>query len=200
MLKTLPLCVCAAALAVAGCGKSASDNNTAPAQSAQAKDAAGTKTIADSVDHNGKFFAAAKAVGLDATLAGPGPYTVLVPSDDAFAKAEGDELKNVTDPKNRAQITRILTYHILPGVILSDDISKAIENGNGKAVLATMGGETLTATKDGGNIVLTGGNGSKATVSKADIKASNGVIHDIDSVLMPPAASSGAGEQPQPGK
>ena len=70
----------------------------------------------------------------------------------------------------------------------------------GKAVLATMGGETLTATKDGGNIVLTGGDGSKATVTKADIKATNGVIYDIDSVLMPPKTSAGAGEQPQQGK
>jgi uncharacterized surface protein with fasciclin (FAS1) repeats len=200
MLKTLPLCVCAAALAVAGCGKAGSDNGAAPQQSSQAKDAAGDKTIADSIDHNGKFFAAAKSVGLDATLAGPGPYTVLVPSDDAFDKSESAELKNAADPKNRAQITRILTYHILPGVILSDDISKAIENGQGKAVLATMGGETLTATKDGGNIVLTGGDGSKATVAKADIKASNGVIHDIDAVLMPPKAGPGSEQPQQPGK
>jgi len=196
MLKTLPLCVCAAALALGACGKSAS-SNTAPQQSSEAKQAAGDKTIAASLDQKGKFFAAAKAVGLDATLAGPGPYTVLVPSDDALGKAEGDALKAPTDPKNRAQITRILTYHILPGVILSDDISKAIENGKGKAVLATMGGETLTATKDGGNIVLTGGNGSKATVTQADIKASNGVVHDIDAVLMPPATAANNGQPPQ---
>jgi len=193
MLKTLPLCLCAAALALGACGKSNS-NNAAPQQSSQAKEAAGDKTIAASLDQRGKFFAAAKAVGLDATLAGPGPYTVLVPSDDAFGKAEGDALKNPTDPKNRAQITRILTYHVLPGVILSDDISKAIENGKGKAVLATMGGETLTAAKDGGNIVLTGGNGSKATITQADIKASNGVVHDIDAVLIPPATAANAGE------
>ncbi|MGN6155220.1 MAG: fasciclin domain-containing protein [Sphingomicrobium sp.] len=198
MLKSLPLCVCAAALALGACGKSTS-NNTAPQQSSAAKEAAGDKTIAASVDQNGKFFQAAKAVGLDATLAGPGPYTVLVPSDDAFGKATGDALKNPADPKNRAEITRVLTYHILPGVILSDDISKAIENGKGKAVLATMGGETLTATKDGGNIVLTGGDGSKATVTQADIKATNGVIHDIDAVLTPPAAAAG-NAQPKPGK
>jgi uncharacterized surface protein with fasciclin (FAS1) repeats len=195
MLKALPLCLCAAALALGACGKSNS-NNGAPQQSSQAKEAAGDKTIAASLDQNGKFFQAAKAVGLDATLAGPGPYTVLVPSDDAFGKAAGDALKSPADPKNRAEITRILTYHILPGVILSDDISKAIENGKGKAVLATMGGETLTATKDGGNIVLAGGNGSKATVTQADIKASNGVVHDIDAVLTPPIGAAGNG-QPQ---
>jgi uncharacterized surface protein with fasciclin (FAS1) repeats len=195
MLKTLPLCLCAAALALGACGKSNSSSMT-PQQSSEAKQAAGDKTIAASLDQNGKFFQAAKAVGLDATLAGPGPYTVLVPSDDAFGKAAGDALKSPADPKNRAEITRILTYHILPGVILSDDISKAIENGKGKAVLATMGGETLTATKDGGNIVLAGGNGSKATVTQADIKASNGVVHDIDAVLTPPIGAAGNG-QPQ---
>ena len=196
MLKTLPLCVCAAALALGACGKSAS-SNTAPQQSSEAKQAAGDKTIAASLDQKGKFFAAAKAVGLDATLAGPGPYTVLVPSDDAFGKAEGDALKSPTDPKNRAQITRILTYHILPGVILADDIGTAIDNGKGKAVLATMGGETLTATKDGGKILLTSGDGAKATVTQADEKHSNGVVHHIDAVLVPPKPGDGAGSAQQ---
>lgn len=198
MLKTLPLCLCAATLALAACNQSGDTNNgAAPEQSGEATKAAGDKTIAASIDQNGKFFQAAKAVGLDATLAGPGPYTVLVPSDDAFNKAAGDALKNPTDPKNRAEITRILTYHILPGVILADDIGSAIDNGKGKAVLATMGGQTLTATKEGGKIVLTGGDGSKATVTQPDIKATNGVVHDIDSVLMPPAASSSAAPQQQ---
>ncbi len=200
MLKSLPLCVCAAALALAACNNQSDSNSAAPAQSSAAKEAAGDKTIAQTIDQNGKFYQAAKAVGLDATLAGPGPYTVLVPSDDAFNTAAGDALKNPSDPKNRQEITRILTYHILPGVILSDDISKAIDNGNGKAVLPTMGGETVTATKNGGNIVLTGADGSKATVTQADIKASNGVIHDVDSVLMPPkqsAADSGKQKQGQ---
>ena len=198
MLKTLPLCLCAATLALGACNQSGDTNNgAAPVQSGEAAKAAGDKTIAASIDQNGKFFQAAKAVGLDATLAGPGPYTVLVPSDDAFNKAAGDALKNSTDPKNRAEITRILTYHILPGVILADDISSAIDNGKGKAVLATMGGQTLTATKEGGKIILTGGDGSKATVTQPDMKATNGVVHDIDSVLMPPAASGSAAPQQQ---
>lgn len=196
MLKTVPLCICAAALALGACNKSDStNNNAAPVQSGEATKAAGDKTLAASVDQNGKFFQAAKAVGLDATLAGPGPYTVLVPSDDAFNAAAGDALKNPADPKNRAEITRILTYHILPGVILADDMASAIDNGKGKAVLATMGGQTLTATKDGGKIVLTGGDGSKATVTQADIKATNGVIHDVDAVLNPPKADTSGPKQ-----
>ncbi len=195
MLKTLPLCLCAAALSLAGCNQSAGGNNSASAQPADGSDSAGKETIAATIDHNGKFYQAAKAVGLDATLDGPGPYTVLVPSDDAFNQAEGDALKNPSDPKNRAEITRILTYHILPGVILSDDISKAIDNGDGKATLATMGGETLTATNDGGKIVFTGGGTSKATVTGGDVKASNGVVHHIDSLLVPPKAASSGQQQ-----
>jgi uncharacterized surface protein with fasciclin (FAS1) repeats len=197
MLKTLPLCLCSAALLLAGCNQSANtDNNgAAPAQTSEASKAAGDKTIAASVDQNGKFFQAAKAVGLDATLAGPGPYTVLVPSDDAFSKAEGDALKDPANPQNRAEITRILTYHILPGVMLADDISKAIDNGKGKAVITTMGGQDVNATKDGGNIVFTDSSGGKATVTQADIKASNGVIHDVDGVLTPGKGGAGTAQQ-----
>ena len=198
MLKSLPLCLSAAVLALGACSQSGS-NNTAPAPSSAAKDAAGDKTIGASLDQNGKFFQAAKAVGLDATLAGPGPYTVLVPSDQAFTAAEGDALKDAANPQNRAEITRILTYHILPGVILADDIGTAIDNGKGKAVLATMGGETLTATKEGGKILLTSGDGAKATVTQADEKHSNGVVHHIDAVLVPPKPGDGA-DSAQQGK
>ena len=191
MLKTLPLCLCAAALALSGCGGGSSANKS---ESGQAASDAGSKTVSESLDQNGKFFQAAKAVGLDSTLAGTGPYTVLVPSDEAFGKLQSGALANPADPQNRAQITRILTYHILPGVILSDDIAKAIDNGDGKAVLATMGGETVTASKSGDSIVLTDGGGGKATITKADIKASNGVIHDVDAVLTPPSGGAAGNE------
>jgi len=197
MLKTVSLCLGAAVLALGGCNQSASNNSDAT-QPEAAQKAAGDTTIAASLDQNGKFFQAAKAVGLDATLAGPGPYTVLVPTDDAFAKVKSDALANPTDAKNRAEITRILTYHILPGVMLADDIGKAVDNGKGKAILATMGGEMLTATKEGGKIVLTDSGGAKATITQADEKHSNGVVHHIDSVLTPPAPGSDA-EKPQQG-
>jgi len=192
MLKTpLSLCLCAAAaLALAACGREDS-NNVAASQPAEAGEAAGDQTIAASLDQNGRFFQAAKAVGLDATLAGPGPYTVLVPSDDAFGKVQGGALSDPANPQNRAEITRIITYHILPGVILAEDIGTAIDNGNGKAVLATMGGETLTATKEGDRIVLTDSGGGKAAVIRADQKQSNGVVHQIDGVLAPPAPGEG---------
>lgn len=197
MLKTLPLYLSAAALALAGCGQATDSNNAASTQTGEAQDAAGDQTIAASLNQNGRFFQAAKAVGLDATLAGPGPYTVLVASDEAFGKEEDGALSDASNPRNRAEITRILTYHILPGVILAEDMSKAIDAGDGKAVIATMGGETLTATKEGDKIVLTDSGGGKATIIQADQKLSNGVVHQIDGVLTPSRrAQAGAPGQP----
>lgn len=196
--SSLPLVLCAAVLALGGCAE-ADSNNAATAQPEGAEQpAGGEQTIAASIDQNSRFFQAARAVGLDATLEGAGPYTVLVPSDEAFAGVEGG-LANPADPENRAEITRVLTYHILPGVILPEDINTAIENGGGSAVLATMGGETLTARSEGGNIVLTDTRGGTATVTQAGQRASNGVIHRIDAVLMPPEPGAAPGQQPQGG-
>lgn len=178
----LALGLAAAALALNGC-ENADQPGGAPA--GEAKEAAGAKTIAAGIDQDSRFLAAAKAAGLDATLAGPGPYTVLVPDDAAFGKLPSGTADNWMKPESRAQLTGVLTNHILPGTILAEDIGKAIDNGKGKAVLATMGGGTLTATREGGKIVLTDSAGTKATVSKADDKHSNGVVHHIDTVLVP---------------
>ena len=192
MTRTVISCaVAAAALMLAGCGQSDSSGQPGAAQSGDAKGEADGKTIAAGIDTNSRFFAAAKAAGLDATLAGPGPYTVLVPDDPAFGKLPAGTADNWMKPESRAQLTGVLTNHILPGTILADDIGKAIDNGKGKATLATMGGGTLTATKEGGNIVLTDSAGTKATVSKGDQKYSNGVVHNIDTVLVPSQQGGG---------
>ncbi|MEO8547997.1 MAG: fasciclin domain-containing protein [Sphingomicrobium sp.] len=181
----LMLGMAAAALTLAACDKGNKANQPGGAQSSEAKKAAGEKTIAAGLDQNSRFFAAAKSAGLDATLAGPGPYTVLVPDDAAFAKLPKATTDSWAKPETRAQLTGVLTYHILPGTVLVDDIGKAIDNGKGKAVLATMGGGTLTATRDDDKIVLTDGAGTKATITQPDEKFSNGVVQRIDSVLMP---------------
>jgi uncharacterized surface protein with fasciclin (FAS1) repeats len=178
---------------VAGCDQAGTPTGGTPAVdnvslSENAVEAAGNSTIAQGIEGNAsdsKFVAAVKSVGLDKTLAGPGPYTVLVPSDAAFDKMPAGALDNLMKPESRAQLTGVLTYHILPGTILAADIDKAIENGKGKAVLATMGGATLTATKDGDTIILTDAAGTKATVTGGDDQRSNGVVHRIDAVLMP---------------
>jgi uncharacterized surface protein with fasciclin (FAS1) repeats len=148
----LSLGLAAAALAIAGCGDKDNAGQSGTAQSADSKDAAGGQTIAAGINQQSRFYAAAKAAGLDATLGGPGPYTVLVADDAAFGKLPAGTADNWMKPESRAQLTGVLTNHILPGTVLAEDIGKAIDNGKGKAVLATMGGGTLTATREGGKI------------------------------------------------
>ena len=184
--------IAASLLTLAACD-SGDTTQANTAQTGEAEKAAGDKTIAASLDQNSRFFQAAKAAGLDSTLAGPGPYTVLAPDDAAFGKLPEGDLDNLMRPESRAQLTGVLTYHILPGTVLAADIAKAIDNGQGKAVLATMGGATLNASKEGDKIALTDGKGGKASISKPDDQFSNGVVHHIDTVLTPaeeaPAAS-----------
>jgi uncharacterized surface protein with fasciclin (FAS1) repeats len=171
------------ALGLGACSEQAGDEAAAPTENAQK--AAGGDTLATGLGDAKKFSDAAKAAGLDATLAGPGPYTVLVPTDAAFDKMPAGALDTLMKPEARADLTGVLTYHILPGAILVADIGKAIEAGDGKTTLPTMGGGTLTAIKEGDAIVLSDGAGAKARLIGNDEKRSNGVIHRIDSVLMP---------------
>lgn len=184
MRIALTLFAAASALTLAACDTK-TDNSAAP-ESAAARDAAGDQTIATGLGtDDSKFADAAKATGLDATLAGPGPYTVLIPANGAFDKLPAGALDTLLKPESRAQLTRVLTGHILPGEILAADIGKAIDNGNGKASLATFGGGTITAAREGGKIVLTDSAGGKAIVTGADERRSNGVVHHLDGVLMP---------------
>jgi uncharacterized surface protein with fasciclin (FAS1) repeats len=188
---------CAALLALGGCNK---DNgktaNGAPkAQTEKAQKIAGTKTIGAGLDANSRFMAAAKTAGLDQTLLGPGPYTVFVPDDAAFNGAPAGALD--AKPQNRAELTGVITNLILPGTVMVADIDKAIDSGKGKIPLATMGGGTLTASKEGGKTVLTDSTGHKATITQGDETYTNGVVHHIDAVLMPskPAAGTAVGRK-----
>jgi uncharacterized surface protein with fasciclin (FAS1) repeats len=185
----LALGIAAAALAVTGCNNHGAANQATNAQTPAAQKAAGTKTIAAGLAQNGKFMAAAKAAGLDQTLAGPGPYTVFVPDDAAINGAPAGTFD--ASPQNRAQLTGIITNMILPGTVLVADIDKAIDKSKGKATLATMGGGTLAASKDGGKTVLADSAGHKATITQGDEQFTNGVVHHVDAVLMPSKAATG---------
>jgi uncharacterized surface protein with fasciclin (FAS1) repeats len=194
--QAFALGIAAALIAVGGCSNEKKTATGAPpAQSENAQKVAGAKTIAAGLAPGGRFMAAAKAAGLDQTLAGPGPYTVFVPDDAAFNAAPAGMFG--ADPKNRAQTTSVLTNLILPGTVLAADIGKAIDHGNGKAILATMSGN-LTATRDGSKIVLTDSGGHKATVTQADDQFSNGVVHHVDALLLPgkTRAMAAVGEKP----
>jgi uncharacterized surface protein with fasciclin (FAS1) repeats len=185
----------AALLAAGACSKQGGNSGGAPeAQTKNAQKIAGDKTIAAGLVQNSRFMAAAKAAGLDQTLASPGPYTVFVPDDAAFNSAPAGSLD--ANPQNRAQITGVLTNLILPGTVLAADIDRVIDKNRGKGVLATVSGSTLTATKEGGKTVLTDATGHKATITQADETYSNGVVHHIDALLMP----SKAGNRPAVGQ
>src|SRR3954470_16607732 len=173
-----------AALAVGACNQNKEGaNGQQSAQTPKAQKAAGDKTIAAGLASNAKFMAAAKTAGLDQTLAGPGPYTVFVPDDAAFNAAPAGTFD--TKPENRGKVTSSLTNLILSGTVLIADLDKAIDQGKGKAPIAGVGGGTLTATKEGGKIVLTDSAGHKATITQGDEQFSNGVVHRVNAVLMP---------------
>ena len=129
--------------------------------------------------------AAVKAGGLVDTLNSPGPFTVFAPTDDAFAKLPAGTVDTLVKPENKDTLDKILTYHVVAGKISSKELAKMIQKGGGKATLKTVQGEDLTATMSGGNIMLTDAKGGMATITTADVFQSNGVIHVIDTVLMP---------------
>jgi len=138
----------------------------------------------NSADHT-TLVAAVKAAGLVDTLKGPGPFTVFAPTNEAFAKLPAGTVDTLVKPENKETLTKILTYHVVAGRFTAADLKKQIRAGGGKAELKTVNGETLTARLQGGKLVLTDEKGGKSTVTIADVMQSNGVIHVVDSVLMP---------------
>ncbi len=147
-----------------------------------------TKTIVENAVNSPihkTLVAAVKAAGLVDTLNSAGPFTVFAPTDAAFAKLPAGTVDTLVKPENKAQLTAILTYHVVPGKITSKDLDKMIKDGGGKATATTVNGETLTFTGSGKHIIITDAKGGTAKVTVADVIQSNGVIHVIDTVLMP---------------
>ena len=138
----------------------------------------------NSQDHT-TLVAAVKAAGLVDTLEGPGPFTVFAPTNEAFAKLPAGTVDSLVKPENKDTLVKILTYHVVAGKMSSKDLMKAIKMGGGTATLKTVEGGTLTATMKGKHIILTDEKGGMSMVTIADVYQSNGVIHVIDTVLMP---------------
>lgn len=147
-----------------------------------------TKNIVEnamnSTDHT-TLVAAVKAAGLVETLSGPGPFTVFAPTNEAFAKLPAGTVETLVKPENKETLTKILTYHVVPGRVSAQDLKKMIQNGHGTATLKTVQGDTLTAMMSGGNIELKDAKGSVSKITIANVFQSNGVIHVIDTVLQP---------------
>ncbi len=138
----------------------------------------------NSKDHK-TLVAAVKAAGLVETLQGAGPFTVLAPTDAAFAKLPKGTVENLVKPENKATLTTILTYHVLPGRYSAKEIWAAVKAGNGKSMMKTVQGEELTFWTKGKDLYVKDAKGNSAKVTIADVNQSNGVIHVIDTVLMP---------------
>lgn len=128
---------------------------------------------------------AVKAAKLTDTLASKGPFTVFAPTNDAFAKLDAGTVENLLKPENRDQLTRILTYHVVSGKVTAADLLQQIQAGNGQATLTTVEGSTLTAKLQGDSVVLVDENNRTSVVTKTDLEQSNGVIHVIDTVVLP---------------
>ena len=138
----------------------------------------------NSADHT-TLVAAVKAAGLVDTLSGPGPFTVFAPTNAAFDKLPAGTVDTLLKPANKPMLTKILTYHVVPGRVSAEDLMMKIRQGGGMAKLTTVEGGTLTAKMMNGNVVLVDEKGGMATVTQADVFQSNGVIHVTDTVSMP---------------
>jgi uncharacterized surface protein with fasciclin (FAS1) repeats len=148
-----------------------------------------TKNIVEnavnSADHT-TLVAAVKAAGLVETLEGPGPFTVFAPTNEAFSKLPAGTVDTLLKPENKATLTKVLTYHVVAGRLSSHDLLKKIKDGKGTAELTTVeGGKLWVTLHDGRHIELKDEKGGMALVTIANVFQSNGVIHVIDSVVMP---------------
>ncbi len=138
----------------------------------------------NSKDHT-TLVAAVKAAGLVSTLESKGPFTVFAPTNEGFNALPAGTVNNLLKPENKAKLTQILTYHVVPGKLSSMDLMKMVKENNGKAPLKTVEGENLYITMQGKNLIVSDDSGNSASITIADVNQSNGVIHVINKVLMP---------------
>ena len=138
----------------------------------------------NSKDHT-TLVAAVKAAGLVDTLEQPGPYTVFAPTNEAFARLPAGTVDNLLMPENKAKLVSVLTYHVVPGRLTAADLMHKIRDGGGRATLTTVEGEPLTVMQAHGHLELTDSKGRVAHVTIGNVMQSNGVIHVVDTVLLP---------------
>ena len=196
-MKSLNLALLAgmSALALSACSKS--ETAETPAEETMVVEdetmapegdmaATGEQTIVAMAQGNkdvSTLVSAVTAAGLGETLSGPGPFTVFAPTNAAFAKVDKATLDGLMKPDMKTQLGDVLKYHVVAGKVTSADLAKMIKDGNGTATVKTLNG-TLKVSMDGEKIVLTDSKGGKSTVTGADMMASNGVVHAIDTVVM----------------
>lgn len=175
---TLAACLLALALGVAACGSDSEDTTTGGGAAGQTTDTSTTASdnivlVAQATPDLSTLVEALTAAELAETLEGPGPYTVFAPTNQAF-EALGGTLDTLLEPKNQEELAEILTYHVVPGELTSSELSDG-------QMLETVQGDSLEVKIDGEEVTVNG-----ATVVSPDVEASNGVVHVIDEVLLPP--------------
>ena len=193
MRKAILAAACALAAACGG-GEA---NEAAPAENAES--AAGPNggaprerpgsTILDTLSRSAEHRTLANAVtaaGLTETLSGAQPYTLFAPTDEAFRKLPAGAPNRLLEPEEKGHLTALLTSHIVPGTVTAADLGRALDRGGGKARLATVGGTVLELGRAGDGIVVTGTEGARGRLIRADMLQSNGIIHSVDTVLAPP--------------
>ncbi|MDN3646347.1 fasciclin domain-containing protein [Pontixanthobacter aestiaquae] len=190
-MKKFAIPALASALALAACAEPVDETTTAEPEATEAVAAEPAGTIVEVASGNEDFSTLVAAVGaadLAETLSGEGPFTVFAPTNAAFEKLPEGTVDGLLKPEAKDDLTGILTYHVVSGKTMAEALDAAILDGRGKAELTTVQGGTLTAEASMGTVTLTDAAGNTATVTAADIEATNGVIHVIDTVLMPAAA------------
>ena len=137
-----------------------------------------------SKDHT-TLVAAVKAAGLVDTLQGTGPFTVFAPTNDAFGKLPAGTVDTLLKPENKAMLAKVLTYHVVPGRITATELKDWVKKGNGTATLKTVEGESLWVTQNGDTLWIKDAKGGTSKITITNVLQSNGVIHVLDTVLMP---------------
>jgi uncharacterized surface protein with fasciclin (FAS1) repeats len=197
-----PLIGLAAALLLGACATRSEDTGSAPGSaSARPMEKAvrtdptvggavmfRTKTIIQNASEAPNLTTLVKAVqaaGLVDTLSGPGPYTVFAPTNEAFGRLAPGTVDTLLKPENKPSLVKVLTYHVVPGAITSQEIRARIEAGGGTATLTTVEGDPLTASLTNNVITLTDVNGNKSYVQTSDVIQSNGIVQVVNGVLIP---------------
>lgn len=186
-MKSLSIATLVSAIAISACASVGTEKTAENPEVGGAPMFANKNIIENAVnskDHT-TLVAAVQAAGLVETLQGPGPFTVFAPTNAAFDALPAGAVDNLLKPENKAALTEVLTCHVVPAAALSGAIEKMIADDNGSHSVETVGGCVLQATYANGDIMLEDEQGRMATVTIADVRQSNGVIHVIDTVLLP---------------
>lgn len=184
MHRSFRIAIVAAAVAVSGASMSNARTNPMVGGAAMYPTRNIVENAVNSKDHT-TLVAAVKAAGLVDTLSGPGPFTVFAPTNAAFAKLPKGTVETLLKPENKGTLTSVLTYHVVPGRITAADIAARARAHMGKATYTTVQGGTLTFMKSGMGWTIEDAKGHKGKITIANVIQSNGVIHVIDTVMMP---------------